>query len=224
LRYWIPQNFTNDYRALEIPRAYMHIQVIHGLTNWNEDRRQAEWDDRGESYSTVSQGPGIDVRLSVPDGTFFVSLYEVNDDAHSGPVNPCRDFKVVINNEKGNSRTSDRLDNPASNGSSLAVARIVDFWGGVYKRFLVRGPVNLRICLKREYSFNTVFNAVMVDLPDARPVGYFQTLDDWEKAKAASAAKQGALLAEWQTNQAERTALFPACQSEAEADTDWVRN
>jgi sugar lactone lactonase YvrE len=219
LRFWIAQNFfTDDYRALEIPPVYMHSRVIHGLTTWNKDRRLAEWDDHGESYTSVSEGPGIDVRLSVPEGTFFMSLYEVNDDAHSADRrDPRRDFKVVVSNESGNNRTGNVPSKPSSNDSPMAYARVVNFWGGVYKRFLVRGPVNLKISLKREYSFNTIFNAVMVDLPDERPVGYFQTVDEWERAKTASAMKAQTLLAEWQVNPSERAIQFSAYQSEADA-------
>jgi len=174
LRFWIAQNFfTNDYRALEIPPIYMHSRIVHGLTSWENDRRQAEWDDNGEVYRATDEGPGMVIHLAVPNDTFVVSFYEVNDDAHAGPANAKRDYTVAIK-EAGHSASFQA-------SQFLAVGRVADFWGGVYKRFLVRGPVDLQINLQRDYSFNTIFNAVMLDLSDERPVGYYLTAEQWRK-------------------------------------------
>jgi hypothetical protein len=177
LRYWIAQNFfTDDYRALEIPPIYMHSRIVHGLTTWAKGRRQAEWDDDGETYSPAEEGPGIVLRVSIPSHTFIMSLYEVNDDAQWAPTNAHRDFRINVVSDDGDQKV-------------LLSSRIANFWGGVYKRFVVKGPVNLRIHIQRNYSFNTVFNALMVDLPDERPVGYYMSAEQWRQTMFSSNGK-----------------------------------
>ena len=50
-------------------------------------RRQADWDDHGEAYSTSYEGPDIWVALTLPEGFYRVSLYFFNKDAHGwGPT------------------------------------------------------------------------------------------------------------------------------------------
>jgi hypothetical protein len=55
----------------------------------------------------------------------------------------------------------------------LALARASDFYGGVYKRFLVRGPAKLTVQVNRNYSFNTILAGVMLDLVDELPPPYY---------------------------------------------------
>jgi hypothetical protein len=52
----------------------------------------------------------------------------------------------------------------------LARARIRDFWGGVYKTFLVRGPGAFYFRIARHYSHVTTLAGVMVD-SCPRPAG-----------------------------------------------------
>jgi hypothetical protein len=63
----------------------------------------------------------------------------------------------------------------------LARGRLCDFWGGVYKRFLVHGPAALTVQLNRNHSFNTILAGVMLDLVDELPPPYFQTREAWEQ-------------------------------------------
>ncbi len=69
----------------------------------------------------------------------------------------------------------------------LAHARIQDFWGGVYKRFLVRGPTKLTVQINRNDSFNTMLSGVMLDLVDELPPPYYCTRQEWESKPAGDA-------------------------------------
>jgi hypothetical protein len=51
--------------------------------------------------------------------------------------------------------------------------RIRHFWGGAYKRLLVRGPAPLTVKIVRNYSFNTILCGVFLDLLEERPDPYF---------------------------------------------------
>ncbi|MDR2345474.1 MAG: hypothetical protein LBE18_05355, partial [Planctomycetaceae bacterium] len=60
----------------------------------NGVRRQAEWDDHGETYPWHLDGPDIWYLLEIKHkGTFRVSMYFVNPDGHSGP-NRMRDYLI----------------------------------------------------------------------------------------------------------------------------------
>jgi hypothetical protein len=65
----------------------------------------------------------------------------------------------------------------------LAHARASDFYNGVYKRFLVRGPAKLTLQVNRNYSFNTILAGVMLDLVDELPPPYYCTRQEWEAAQ-----------------------------------------
>jgi hypothetical protein len=197
VRFWIAQNFfTDDYRALEIPPIYMHSRIVHGLTTWDKNRRQAEWDDNGEKYSPWNDGPGLVLKLRIPDAMVYMSLYEVNDDAQSGTVNRRRDFRIKVMEDDGSAKHNSI---PQGAETALAESRVVDFWGGVYKRFLVRGPLQLKIQISREYSTNTIFNGIFLDLPEERPVGYYSDSNEWDSAQLKARIERVNAITQWQT-------------------------
>ncbi len=51
----------------------------------------------------------------------------------------------------------------------VARARVRDFWGGVYKRFLARGPAKYDFKVSRNGSMNTILSAVLVDRMTGSP-------------------------------------------------------
>ena len=137
LRGWIAANTTTDPRALFDP-------LIHA-------RCLSEYDDHGEAYPRIQDGPNIELTLTVPTGTSVVSLYFLNNDGHGGE-DRFRDFIVEMQ--------------PKDDAEHVAFARVAEFWGGVYKRFYVAKPGTYLIRVLRNYSVNTILSGVFVDRID----------------------------------------------------------
>ena len=177
LRYWVHWLYTDNPRSLETPPVYHHSRLEKGLTSWEvkdpskqKYRRQAEIDDHGEAYPMTQQGPDLYVTLKVPDGDFYLSLYDFNKDGHDGN-NRLRDYRFSIRSH-AEGVALDNIDGFAAQ-PELAHGRIRDFWGGVYKRFLVRGPQTLTVQVSRNYSFNTILAGVFLDQVTEEPDPYF---------------------------------------------------
>jgi hypothetical protein len=167
VRHWVQWLYTSNPRSLEMPPVYFDSRLAKNLTTPEKFRRQSEWDDHGESYPLAHEGPDIYCQISVPHGDFILSLYDYNKLGHSG-WNSLRDYRVDI--------TKDTEGTEASTASNreIAHARIFDFWGGVYKRFLVRGPGHFTVKVRRAGSHNAILAAVMLDLLDERPAAYLR--------------------------------------------------
>jgi sugar lactone lactonase YvrE len=223
LRYWLTALATADPRSLEMSPTFLHSRVMKNLTTWDVDRRQSEWDDHGEAYPRTQDGPHIYCSLNIPPGLFYLSLYDVNNDGHLG-VNRFRDYEISIRPHPG--RSSLDIITPKysimrsfydivdfNKKPELAHARIDNFWGGVYKRFLVRGPTTLTIQVNRNYSFNTLLNGVMLDLVDELPPPYYQTKQDWQQKQAQQAKERGQISGQPQSSPDD----FKPAATEAEA-------
>ncbi len=194
LRYWVQWLATNDNRCLEMSPPYLHSRVLKNLTTWDMDRRESEWDDHGEAYPMSKEGPDVYCSLRIPAGLFYLSLYEVDKDGQEGHSNNnrFRDYTVSIRPHAGQKSLDEHYGNITVIRSfydiaefdqrpELAYVRVHDFWGGAYKRFLVRGPTMLTIQINRNHSFNTILPGVMLDLVDELPPPYFQTRQEWEQ-------------------------------------------
>lgn len=118
-------------------------------------RRQAEWDDHGESRSQSLEGPDVWLTLKVPEGIHRVSLYFMNKDGHA-ETNRDRDYLIEV---KPSAATLEQ----AEPQPTLAQARVKDFWDGVYPQFVVRGPSVYRLRISRNNSFNTIVSGMFVD-------------------------------------------------------------
>jgi hypothetical protein len=193
LRYWVQWLATDDNRCLEMSPTYLHSRVIKKLTTWDVDRRESEWDDHGEEYPMNKDGPHIYCSLSIPEGLFYLSLYEIDPNGHEWN-NRFRDYQISIRLHPGRASLDQRIGNTTIMRSfydiaefdrkpELARARAHDFWGGVYKRFLVRGPARLTVQVNRNYSFNTILAGAMLDLVDELPPPYYCTRQEWEAAQ-----------------------------------------
>ena len=203
LRYWVHWLATADNRCLEMSPTYLHSRVLRNDTTWDVDRRESEWNDNGGEYPLTMDGPHLYCSLSVPAGLFYLSLYDMNKDGHFRN-NRLRDYQVSIRPHPGRAWLDKRVGNSTAMWSfydieefdqkpELAQGRINDFWGGVYKRFLVRGPTQLTVRLNRNHSLNTMVSGVMLDLVDELPPPYYCTRQEWEakqlgdtEAKAAA--------------------------------------
>ncbi len=140
-------------------------------------------------------GPHVYCSLSIPAGLFYLSLYDDDKDGHAG-FNRFRDYQVSIRPHPGRASLDRQIGKTFIMRSfydiaefdqkpELAHGRLQDFWGGVYKRFLVRGPTKLTIEVNRNHSFNTILAGVMLDLVDELPPPYYCTRQEWESKSAS---------------------------------------
>jgi len=126
------------------------------------------------------------VTLRVPEGAHRLSLYFMNKDGHDGN-NRMRDYLIELRRAPDDLRAtpdfnSDGLSadqfaqkyfdfrkqreeilEPLEAQPPLAKARVRDFWGGVYKSFVIAGPATYWVKVARNYSFNTIVSSVMLD-------------------------------------------------------------
>ena len=118
-------------------------------------RRIGEWDDHGEAYPMSFDGPDVWIPVSLPDGVFRVSVYFCNYNGH-GSGEQTRDYLLELKPYVTNAAAWDQQP-------TLAQCRVHDFWGGVYKSFIVTGAGKYHFKVGRNYSYNTMCNAVFVD-------------------------------------------------------------
>jgi hypothetical protein len=167
LRLWVEWLYTNNPNSLEMPAAYFESRLKSGLTDdQTAFRRQAEWDDHGETYPMEMEGPGLTIQLTLPPGAHVVSLYDYNKDG-TFSFNKLRDYIVTIRKRATSVAT-------AADGESVDIcrSRIVNFRSGVYKRFVADGPCDIDINLQRNHSWNTILAGVFVDPLDEDVTAY----------------------------------------------------
>ena len=73
--------------------------------------------------------------------------------------------------------------------------------GGVWKRFLVRGPVKLAIRLAKNYSLNTILQAAMLDPLAEHPAPYYYGYKAWQAREEQRQEFRTRLAAAWQSGQ-----------------------
>ena len=173
IRRWVEWLYTDDRRCLELPPIYLHSRIIKKLTNWTKSRRQTNWDDHGEVYPNSQEGPDLYCMLQVPAGSFVLSLYGVNYNGQADTFDRMRDYRVSIRRHGDQKELVDSSDFETQ--PELAHTRIVQFCGGPWKRFLVRGPTTLCIQVNRSYSSNAILSGVMLDSLNEEPEPYFTT-------------------------------------------------
>jgi len=213
LRYWVHWLYTDNPRVLEMPPTYLDSRIKKKLAPPNMTRREAEIDDHGEAYPWCSAGPNLYTTLTVPKGLFYLSLYDFNKDGNVG-ANRVRDYTVSVREHPSGVALSDisSFDKQAE----LAHARIVNFRGGVWKRFLVQGPITLTIEIGKNHLFNTILPAVMLDLPDEQPPPYFGTVKAWTERREGAVAAEEKQIAGLRTTALSKFGLQSAA-TEAEA-------
>lgn len=165
-RYYVHWLYTQDERSLELAPQYAASRIQNKLTKDPHPRRQAEVDDHGEAVSMNVEGPDIFLSLTVPKGVYALSLYFFNKDGHGGS-NRLRDYiieikDVAIEHQKPGFLLSVEGMKELQKHRALATSRVVDFWGGVYKRFAISsGSYVIRV--SRNNSFNTILSGVFLD-------------------------------------------------------------
>jgi hypothetical protein len=142
----------------------------------------------------AKDGPGLFCTLMIPPGLFYLSLYNFNKDGHDGH-NRFRDYGLSVRSQSLGQPVYDLTG--FAKQPELARARVTDFWNGMYKRFLVRGPSQLTFQVSRNHSFNTILAGVFLDLVDEYPVPYFQNLTEWQRTSADHEKERQSLQANW---------------------------
>ncbi|NNM85033.1 MAG: hypothetical protein HKL96_04655 [Phycisphaerales bacterium] len=184
IRYWVQWLATTRNRVLELPEVYLDSRLVKGLATRRSDRRESEIDDHGEAYPANWSGPDLNVTLHVPKGEYTLSMYEFNKDGHYG-TDRDRDYLIsaeVLPPGAGvESIMSQYGSAPFYDHSAEIVGRLVNFWGGVWYRFLVRGPMVMLIRVGRNYSFNTILAGAMLDPLNEHPAPYYYGMAAWRR-------------------------------------------
>ena len=107
-------------------------------------RTPAALDDHGE-VRPLGEGPDLHIGISIPDGSFLLSLYFFEIDWIQYRAYR---IKLVADGKKP------RI---------LAETTASDFFRGKYKRFVVMGPVKLRIIIERGQSPNAQISGIFLD-------------------------------------------------------------
>ena len=177
IRYWVQWLYTDNPHTLEMPPIYYDSRLKKGLApspdgSSPKNRRQSELDDHGEVYPMTQDGPHIFSSFEVPKGDFYLSFYDFNKDGNGEDANNrLRDYRFSLRSHSTDIPLND-IDGFES-WPELAHARLRDFRGGVYKRFLVRGPQTLTVQISRNYSHNTILAGMFLDQLTEEPEPYF---------------------------------------------------
>ena len=203
IRYYVTWLSTAKKRVLELPEVYLDQCIAEHTATWKADRREAEIDDHGEVYPMSWQGPGLYIYLHIPPGAYTLSLYFFNKDGHSGN-NRDRDYVVSIIPVPAGCHfgTASRPNTaPLAAMRGAVQSRVVNFWGGVWKRFLVRGPMKLAIRVAKNYSFNTILQAAMLGPLSEHPAPYYYGYKAWQIHEKQRSGTRTQLAAAWRTGQ-----------------------
>jgi hypothetical protein len=213
-RFYIASLYGDDPRTLELPPVYLDSRIKHKLTTERLPRRQAEWNDAGFNYPLSWSGPDLYLQLAVPAGSFVMSVYAINDDGETGGPRALRDYEMVVKTGP-DEPTIDLSDFDKS--PTVATSRIHDFWSGVYKRFFVRGPCNVWVQVRRNYSDVAKLSGMMLDLADETPPPYFMTPQQWDEAQTRKLQRDNAQRQAFANSPATRAAQFAPQTSPADA-------
>ncbi len=203
VRFHITWLSTAKKRVLEIPEVYLDECIFDGTATRHVDRREAELDDHGETYPTSWQGPDLYVYLHIPAGAYTLSLYFFNKDGHSGK-NRDRDYAISMLPLPASYHFGTALDPntaPLARMRGTAQSRVVNFWGGVWKRFLVRGPMKLAIRVAKNYSLNTILQAAMLDPLAQHPAPYYYGYRAWQAREKQQSEFRTRFAAAWRSGQ-----------------------
>ena len=164
--YEVGGTLGTHFRGDDSLRHWVHwVKTDNANTLYNPVigyRRQAEWDDHGEEYPFEFEGPDMWAKVKIPEGTHRLSLYFFNKDGIYGH-NRARDYALEIRAGKGTDGKTIETAKDADGAPTLVRSRVRDFWNGVYKRFIVRGPSTYWVKFGRDGSYNTIVSSVMLD-------------------------------------------------------------
>jgi len=108
------------------------------------------------SYPFSVEGPDLWVDAKIPEGIHCLSLYFYNNDSQKGHWNKFRDYDIQV-------LPWDENRDTARKATPVARARVCDFYGGVYKEFIINGPAHYLVRIARNRSFVTKLQGVFLD-------------------------------------------------------------
>ncbi|MFA6912402.1 MAG: hypothetical protein WCQ61_04705, partial [Proteiniphilum sp.] len=114
---------------------------------WNPHEKShtsANRDDYGEQYP-LGNGPDLLMFCEIPTGRYVLALYFANDYNY---YESQRAYTISVTD-------ADR--------SLLCLAPVRNFGGGLYKRFAVQGPAQLKFRIWRNMSINVILSGVFLD-------------------------------------------------------------
>ncbi|MGC9261103.1 MAG: hypothetical protein ACP5I8_13640, partial [Phycisphaerae bacterium] len=194
---------TAKRRELELPEVYLDQCITRRTATWKADRRGSEIDDHSEVYPATWQGPDLYVYLHIPPGMYTLSLYFFNKDGHFGQ-NRDRDYVISMLPMPASYHFGSVFlphTAPLAEMRGIAQSRVVNFCGGVWKRFIVRGPMKLAIRMAREYSFVTLLQAAMLDPLAEHPPPYYYGYRAWQAHQKQQSKFRTRFAAAWRTGQ-----------------------
>jgi hypothetical protein len=203
LQYYTYWPETKKHSVLELPEIDFNERVMAHRTTWATDRRETEIDDHGERYPPTWQGPGVYVYLHIPSGIYTLSLYLFNPNGHTGAARD-RDFALSLPAPTQSYQfvADGKLNlTPLAEVRGSAHGRVADSCGGVWKRFLVRGPMRMAVHVSKNYSFNTLVQAAILDPLAEHPAPYFYGHRAWRIHQRQRAESRAKLVAECRTGQ-----------------------
>jgi hypothetical protein len=130
-------------------------------------RRQGEWNDHGERYNYMFEGPDLWLKIETPPGSQRITLYFMNKDGHTD-LTRYRDFIVQLRKYSDSSPISSSY----SKKDALQVAaqtRVSNFWPGVYESFVVNGSGKYYIQIEKNHSLNVILQGVFIDAIGKNP-------------------------------------------------------
>jgi hypothetical protein len=124
---------------------------------WLHKRFISEYDDHGEFYPRLKEGPDIWTILKLPEGQFCVTFYFYPYIGHEHALS--REYRDLI-------MTVGLVPAPGETFQPLARCRVEYFQGAVYKEFFLQGGKEYRFETRRNYSYNAIINGIFVDRID----------------------------------------------------------
>jgi len=139
-----------EFHLIDVAIRRMPDEQLH--PDGHLPRLPSVWDDHAEVHR--SPGPNLYVDLWAPPGLHQLSFYFFEIDwlqhrAHCLNLRE-RTWSIGKNAER-------------KVGDLLANVSVSDFFGGVYKRFLIRGPLKLQVEIERLDSPNAVVSGIFLD-------------------------------------------------------------
>ncbi len=126
--------------------AWYHSPLLRTLYFPQATQRiEAEWNDAGGRYPRLYDGPDMWLRVKIPAGLYRLSFYFHNKDNHNGE-NDLRDYVVQVYPKDSSPAVAWATQRP------LAQGRVMQFWGGMYISFVLKGPGAYQVRLKRNYG------------------------------------------------------------------------
>jgi hypothetical protein len=176
--FWVEGLLGPHFRSGDSIRLYVHClktKQRRVLYHYLEGLRcEAECDDHGETYHSTFEGPDMWFYLRLKKGLHKISFYFINPNGHLY-FTSMRDYTLEVRRFNYDERkpVDGFYDVTKPNWKEVLAepvicrSRVRNFYGGVYKQFLMRGTGRYMVKISRNHSRNTILSGVFIDtLPE----------------------------------------------------------